>query len=341
MPHVERHTAERAGPAARSTRPGPSRAAAAPSAHMLTTLQQGAGNAAVCRWLESAVVQRQDAVSSRPSVSTAGPVIDPSLLRPVDLRALGGQALRDRHDAALATLSQFRQCPADRRHPYWSVATAATDAGTELARRRSLATGRTFTDADIAKARQVFEANAAKPKGGGRKECIVILNWVLKDLWGDPAQKQTNETIEKAMELYRSAGRAGPAREIWFTDRKGRRTRGGARPEGLQGPVWRAALDMVAGDPGWSMFGLSLMDGFHALTLTVDNNDPAAPKVFLSDQVSGWTDGWKEFSAAALDTHVLEMVQGWWDGMPPGGKHKTVVRLWRLSRQPTPARAAP
>jgi len=286
-------------------------------------------------------VQRQVAVSRQqpPARVLPGTTIDPDLLRPADVRALTDKDLTARHDAAVATLGRFRSCPADLRHPYWTVSGEAARAGTELARRRALQAGRTFTDTEVATARKAFEENAAKPKGGGRKECIVILNSVLKDLWAAPAQKHTNKTIEKAMALFQAGGRAGPAHEIWFTTRGGRVTRGGARPEGLQGNVWQAAVDMAAGDPGWSMFGMSLMDGYHALTLTLDNNDPSKPTVFLSDQVPGWTGGWKEYGRAELDAHVLGMVQDWWDGMPEGGKHTTVVRLWRLRR--TPAAPSP
>lgn len=316
-------------------------------AHALVDLQRQAGNAAVRDLLASGGWSRRLPVSrqtpgdldlSRPP-GAGGPTIAPDLLRTVDLRALSDADLTARYDAAAATLGRFRACPADPGHPYWTLSTELGRAGTELARRRALAAGRTFTDAEMASVRRTFEDNAAKPKGGGRKECIVILNKVLQDLWQDPGQKHTNETIEKTMALFEAGGRAGPAREIWFTTRRGRVTRGGARPEGLQANVWQAAVDMAAGDPGWSMFGMSLMDGFHALTLTLDNNDPAKPTVLLSDQVPGWTDGWKEYGRAELDAHVLDLVQGWWDDMPAGRKHTTVVRLWRLRRKP--AAAAP
>lgn len=249
-------------------------------------------------------------------------------MSPGDLQAR--LALADR------ALARYGVCPVDPAHPYWTVSKEAARAGTEINRRAALAAGRTFSDADVAAARKMFEDNAAQPKGGGRKECIVILNSVLKDVWQEPAQRHTNETIEKAMALFVASGRAGAAREIWFTRRSGKATRGGARPEGLQTSLWDAAVAMTSGDPGWSMFGLSLMDGFHALTLTVDNNDPTAPKVFLSDQVPGWTDGWKQYGRKDLDQHVIALVQGWWDGMAEGKKHTTVIRLWRLSKKAAP-----
>lgn len=303
----------------------------------ISDIERSAGNAAVTHLLASRNVQRQ----STPGVDTpptfGRPVIDPTLLSTADVLGMSEPDLRARLRLAEQTMAQFATCPVDPVHPYWTVSKEASRAGTELARRAALAAGRTFSDTDIAAARTSFEDNAAKSKGGGRKECIVILNSVLKDLWQDPAQQHTNETIERAMALFQAGGRAGPVHEIWFTKKDGRRTRGGARPEGVESSLWQAAVTMTGGDPGWSMFGLSIMDGFHALTLTVDNRDLLSPKVFLSDQVQGWTDGWKEYDATALTAHVLTMVQNWWDAMAEGKKHTTVLRLWRLRRTAAPA----
>jgi hypothetical protein len=306
----------------------------------ITDIELSAGNAAVAALVAARSVQRQPSAGggAAPTMGT-GHVFDPALLQPADVRALSDAGLTSRLQSAEQALTRYGACPVDPSHPYWTVSREASRAGTELARRAALAAGRTFTDADVTAARKTFEDNAAKPKGSGRQECIVILNSVLKDIWKAPAQKHTNETIEQAMALFQAGGRAGPVREIWFVRKNGKVTKGGARPEGVQSSLWKAAVAMTAGDPGWSMFGLSLMDGFHALTLTVDNNDPSAPKAFLSDQVPGWTSGWKEYSDADLDAHVLGLVQGWWDGMAQGKKHTTVIRLWRLSKKP--AGAAP
>lgn len=307
----------------------------------LTALQRSAGNAALAGLLASRWVQRQ-ASGSVPSLTLGRPeTFDPALLRSANVRGMTEPELRDRLRLADLALARHGRCPTDRSHPYWTVSEEASRAGTELARRAALAAGRTFSDADVTAARTSFEENAAKPKGGGRKECIVILNSVLKDIWQDPTQRHTNQTIELAMQLFEAGGRAGAPREIWFTRSNGGITRGGARPEGVASSLWHAAVEMTGGDPGWSMFGLSLMDGYHALTLTVDNNDRSAPKVFLSDQVPGWTDGWKEYAAADLEAHVLGMVQDWWDGMAEGRKHTTVIRLWRLRRRAAPAPSGP
>lgn len=299
----------------------------------LTDLELRAGNRVVTQIVAARTVQRQPAP---PLTLGTDRGFDPKLLTLADVRSMSDADLFIRVGDAELALAKYGSCPADRSHPYWTVSREASRAGTELARRAALTAGRTFSDADVAAARRSFEDNAAKPKGGGRQECIVILNSVLRDIWKDPAQQHTNETIEQAMALFQAGGRAGAAKEIWFSRANGRITRGGARPEGIQSSLWQAAVAATGGDPGWSVFGLSLMDGFHALTLTVDNGDPSAPKVFLSDQVPGWTSGWKEYGDAALTAHVLEMVQGWWDGQAEGSKHTTVIRLWRLSRRANP-----
>jgi hypothetical protein len=86
---------------------------------------------------------------------------------------------------------------------------------------------------------------------------------------------------------------------------------------------------MVGGDVGWSVFGMSLMDGLHSVMLTVDTHDPSNPRIYWSDQ---WKSkgGWKEYTRDGLDREITKLIQGWWDKQPEGGKHNLVVRVWRL-----------
>ena len=125
------------------------------------------------------------------------------------------------------------------------------------------------------------------------------------------------------------AGHSGEAREIWFQGRNGKITRGGSRPVKLNESVWDAVVAMSGGDPGWSVFTLSLLDGYHSVTLTLDANDPGRPRIYWSDQ---WRSkgGWKEYTRSSLDAEIVKLVQGWWDKQAEGKKHTTVARLWRM-----------
>ncbi len=73
------------------------------------------------------------------------------------------------------------------------------------------------------------------------------------------------------------------------------------------------------------------MDGFHSVTLTLDNNDPAKPRIYWSDQ---WPTkgGWKEYNRATLDAEITRLTQGWWNDQPEQRKHNTRTTLWRLNQ---------
>jgi hypothetical protein len=74
---------------------------------------------------------------------------------------------------------------------------------------------------------------------------------------------------------------------------------------------------------------MSIDDGNHSVTLTLDANDPRAPRMYWSDQ---WESkgGWKEYTRSELDAEVTRLVQGWWDKQKEGRKFKPVVRVWRV-----------
>jgi hypothetical protein len=264
------------------------------------------------------VVQQQGGTSS---THVQRQEIPAELQTSVDLSQLSQKELNDRHARLLETLAQFSHSTPETD----LLADAAGAIGVELARRHAIAEGRTFSSEAIGKMRDYFVQNAKTEKDS----CIVALNKGMKVSTADPALPTTSKSIEATMAKMVAAGRSSVAREIGFKSKSGRITHGGARPEHLASSVFDAVLDMAAGDPGWSVFTLSLLDGFHSVTLTLDSSEPTRPHVYWSDQ---WQSkgGWKEYSKAGLDTEVTHLVQSWWDGQPEGKKHRTIVRLWRV-----------
>jgi len=235
--------------------------------------------------------------------------------------------LQQRHDWIISVLDQFTRSTPDTA----LLEQQAAEIGTELARRRALAAGRTFTDEDVQHSRSYFVRNAREQKDS----CIVALNKGLKLATGDSALPTTPQSIEATMAKVAASGHAEEAHEIWFQARSGQITRGVARPDKLDESVWKAVLELSEGDPGWSVFTMSLLDGYHSVTLTLDATDPAKPRIYWSDQ---WQSkgGWKEYSRTELDTEVTKLVQEWWDAQEEGKKHTTVVRLWRIrAKAPT------
>ena len=158
---------------------------------------------------------------------------------------------------------------------------------------------------------------------------LVTINKAVKLLLNDPKQKTTPESIEKTMAIIRTSGRSGPERVIEFEDKKGKITTGTLFPQNLHESVWDVVIAMTAGDFGWSVFGLSLMDGNHSVMLTLDNSNPSQPKVYWSDQWSS-KGGWKEYDKIGLDSEITNLTQGWWNKQPANRKFNTRVRLLRL-----------
>jgi hypothetical protein len=114
-------------------------------------------------------------------------------------------------------------------------------------------------------------------------------------------------------------------------------TRGAQRPVKLHTSIWDTVMNMAGGDPGWSVFTLSIDDGNHSVTLSLDASDPHAPRIYWSDQ---WASkgGWKEYDRSGLDNEITRLVQGWWDKQAEGKKFNTVVRVWRISATPADSR---
>lgn len=241
------------------------------------------------------------------------------------LGTLTDDQLTDRHDRIIEVLGRFTECTVDTA----ALEDQAVRIGVELARRRALAAGRTFTDDAIKKMREYFVENAKTEQDS----CIVALNKAMKIVTNEANLPTTPKTIEDTMKKIATSGRSGAAREVWFQGKSGKISEGGARPEKLNESVWDAVISLAGGDPGWSVFTMSVFDGNHSVVLTLDASDPGAPLIYWSDQ---WKSkkGWKEYTRSSLDVEVTRLVQQWWDGQAEGKKFPPVLRLWRMRSQP-------
>jgi hypothetical protein len=258
---------------------------------------------------------------------------------PRPLASMSDQQLQDRYDAIVAYfLAATQSTIGDDK-----IQEEAGQIGAILASRA----GRTFDAADIARMRAFFEANAKAPKP---KSCIATLNEGVKLVLSKPKQK-TRGSVDKTAGELQATGRAGAVREVGFLDAQGRRTTGSLSPVRLRESVWDAVIAQAGGDPGWSVFVMSLMDGYHSVTLSLDNTDPAKPKIFWSDQWST-KGGFKEYTKATLDAEIEHLTHAWWEEEVAGIgesalktkraiRMNTVVRLYRLRREPQHIGAPP
>jgi hypothetical protein len=281
------------------------------------------------------------ALQRQPLLGKSEQTIPTELRSSADVGRMTDEALADRHDHILDVLGQLALATPNMSTPEMAVLESeAARIGVELARRKALAEGRTFSEDAIKTMKDYFIENARKPAkprenpppapaGGWQDVCIVALNKGMKVVTSKPALPTTPETIELTMEKIAASGHSGVAREVWFLGKSGKLTKGGARPEKLKESIWDTVMSLAGGDPGWSVFTMSLLAGFHSVTLTLDANDPQAPHIYWSDQW-GTKGGWKEYTRSELDAEVTRLVQGWWDKQPEGGKHNTVVRVWRV-----------
>lgn len=266
--------------------------------------------------------------------------IPTELLSSVDIERMSDRELTDRQRMIVKVLGQCAMSTSDTD----LLEREATRIETELARREALAAGRTFSEGAIKGMKDYFVQNAQKPakppenpppepRGGWQDSCIIALNKGMKVVTNKPGLSTTPERIEETMKRIAKSGHSGEAREVWFENRGGKITRGSTRPEKLQGSIWDTVMSLAGGDPGWSVFTMSIDDGNHSVTLTLDSNDPGTPRLYWSDQ---WNSkgGWKEYTRSELDNEVTRLVQGWWDKQKEGRKFDPVVRVWRVSATP-------
>jgi hypothetical protein len=260
-------------------------------------------------------------VARQPSLGIGAPEIPTDLKSSPAVRLMTKEALQNRYDRVTAALARFNMSTPEAALLEQQI----TSISNELARRLALEQKRTFDQRVIDQMKAYLVENAKTE----RDSCIVCMNKGIRKLLEDPNQKLTPESVDATMELLRQSGRASEAREIGFNDVRGRLTRAAGKPHSLRESVSGAVLEMVGGDVGWSVFGMSLMDGLHSVMLTVDTHDPSNPRIYWSDQ---WKSkgGWKEYTRDGLDREITKLIQGWWDKQPEGGKHNLVVRVWRL-----------
>src|SRR5215208_144557 len=262
----------------------------------------------------SHVVQQKHPVIQRQQIPA-------ELMSSIDLGALTDEQLQERYALIASSLAAFRAPPAEAA----LLTEEAGRIGVELSRRKALAAGRTFSPEAIERMRNHFVANATSPNPAS---CIATLNRGGRLLLDRPTQ-QVGSEVQTTMGRLETSGLAGPARVIEFEDSSGRVTSGTREPHRLHEGVWDTLVRMAGGDPGWSVFGLSLMDGYHSVTLTLDNNDPSNPRVYWSDQWSS-RGGWQEFNRAGLDAEITRLTRQWWSEKPEGRKPRTRTTLWRL-----------
>lgn len=180
----------------------------------------------------------------------------------------------------------------------------------------------TFPEHAVERARTFWQSNAVAPD---HMDCITTLNHAIRLLYSDP-DLTLGSQIDHTMEALRGRGLASARRDVEFLNEAGKPTTGVTAPDRLRESVWGVMRGMTAGQAGWSVFGLSLMDGYHSVALVLDQRDPAAPKVYWCDQWSS-NGGWRQHDQQSLDAEIERLTGNWWSDTK---KPRTRATLWRL-----------
>lgn len=175
----------------------------------------------------------------------------------------------------------------------------------------------------VERAKALFQANAT---GGSPMDCITTLNYVMRNGYLEDPLLELGSQIDRTFAMLQSAGHATAPKVIEFFDERGKATTGVTHPRKLRESALDAMVRMAGNVRGWHVFGLSLMDGYHSVTLNLDLNDAANPKVFWADQWST-KGGWQEYDKAGLDAEIERLTGNWWTEEK---KPRSRTTLWRV-----------
>lgn len=168
-----------------------------------------------------------------------------------------------------------------------------------------------------------FKSNAAKHSAGKADDCITCHNKGMKIVTNNPSL-QTGSTASETRGKMQKQGYAGETKKFGFNDANGNTAKSAPQATNLKESVGNyattAADNVKAGTS--AVFGVSVMDGYHTMTLSVTKNEYTIP--ILDEKVTEYTytlsdqgtlhgtigKGNLTFSsAAALDSHLTSYVK--------------------------------
>lgn len=207
-----------------------------------------------------------------------------------------------------------------------------------------------------------------------RRNCIAIVHDMLPKLFSSAsAVKQIRKrlaTLRKESATYTmvhtgdTLARAGVSQrrtEIRFMDAAGKATNGNTEPKTLSVSAWETVMSAVGSDYGWHIFGMALMDGYHSVTLFVDNQSDGK-ELYWADQweieagddfkeQAGAISGFRRYEKAGFDGFIEEKTNTWWNNVhraeskcgkahpknwDSACRYNATLMLWHLRRSAEP-----
>ena len=115
---------------------------------------------------------------------------------------------------------------------------------------------------------------------------------------------------------------------------------GNAEPTAMEADPWNLIMGMVGNVPGWHIFGLAPFNGYHSVTVLVDNR-PTGPLLYWADQWRidpgedfeqevGSTHGFRRYEQAGFNRFLLDYTRTRWNSVhsPDSDCGRRAGRRW-------------
>jgi uncharacterized protein DUF4157 len=188
---------------------------------------------------------------------------------------------------------------------------------------------KTFPSETIVEAQHKFTENAESKM---RKNCIDIARYMVPQLFAQDPQLAkrlgaalarlhgATLTMPDAGRVLAELGAAVGPMDIRFNNGNGNQ-----EPTKMLGSAWDTILQMAGKVEGWHIFGMAVFDGYHSVTVFVDNR-PDGPRVYWADQWAieteeektkfhqepGSVSGFRRYEKAGFDKFIEEKTNEWW-----------------------------
>ncbi len=182
-----------------------------------------------------------------------------------------------------------------------------------------------FEKSKIDKMKVFFNENFNKEEG--KMVCIVTLNHGIRILYND-MKLRLGSQIDHSMKSLEEMGKIRSYKVLEFLDKNNKKTTGVTEPHQLITSVYETLLEMIGSENGNFVFGLSIMDGYHSVTIIVEKNNDKID-VYRCDQNEGCVKNNKN----ELDGYITSKTNSWWNkNAEKGTKMKTRTTLWLLQQ---------
>lgn len=191
-----------------------------------------------------------------------------------------------------------------------------------------------------------FTSNA---ESTNRLNCIEIIRDIAPRLFAD--EPELAERVQQRLARLRGRtlamtelgrvmselGLASAYRRIGFNNGNGHQ-----QPTEMQTSAWDEIIEMVGDVPGWHIFGLAVFDGYHSVTVLVDNR-PDGPHLYWADQwridpgddfheEEGSVSGFRRYEQSGFDRFLNEFTESRWRKVfvEKGKRYDATLHIWKF-----------